>query len=117
MGGITFLDYVKELPKGKREAKGATKGGYATAPKKAVDETKSSPAAGTATARSLAPASANGVNPVAESRTRAIPESGAGVEAGAIAEKIVAKVRTVDVCVRFRTEVGGSRRNILFGRQ
>ncbi|CAN0417467.1 unnamed protein product, partial [Ectocarpus fasciculatus] len=33
MGGITFLDYVKELPKGKREAKGATKGGYATSQK------------------------------------------------------------------------------------
>lgn len=30
MGGITFLDYVKELPKGKKEAKGSSKGGYST---------------------------------------------------------------------------------------
>lgn len=29
MGGITFLEYVKDLPKGKREAKSSSKGGKA----------------------------------------------------------------------------------------
>lgn len=90
MGGITFLDYVKELPKGKREAKGATKGGYATKQKAPV------------AAKTAAPAAAVG------SSARALP--GGGVEeakgggggggrggsgdpeADAIADKIASKV-------------------------
>lgn len=89
MGGLTFLDYVKELPKGKREAKGATKGGYATAaaPKK--------PAAAHAAA-----ATPNGAAAV-ESTARALPGveetkgGGGGSEADAIGDKIAAKVRAV----------------------
>ena len=91
MGGLTFLDYVKELPKGKREAKGATKGGYATAaaPKK--------PAAAPAAAAAATP---NGAAAV-ESTARALPGveetkgGGGGSEADAIGDKIAAKVRAV----------------------
>lgn len=89
MGGITFLDYVKELPKGKREAKGATKGGYATAQKKPV-------AAAAATAAATTP---NGAA-AAESTARALPGAeetkggggGGDSEADAIGDKITAKV-------------------------
>lgn len=91
MGGLTFLEYVKELPKGKREAKGATKGGYATSQKK--------PAAPAATANGSSDAAA------VESTTRGLPAAtgveeakggaaggGGGSEADAIADKITAKV-------------------------
>lgn len=96
MGGITFLDYVKELPKGKREAKGATKGGYATKQK--------TPTGAKAAAAAEAPAAKAG------SSARALPGAGGGgaeeskggdgggggsgdPEADAIADKIASKVR------------------------
>eukprot|EP00752_Nemacystus_decipiens_P011622 g10317.t1 len=86
MGGITFLDYVKELPKGKREAKGATKGGYATSQKK--------PAAAAA-APAAAAAVPNGAV-AAESTARGLPgveetKGEGGSEADAIGDKIAAK--------------------------
>ena len=97
MGGITFLDYVKELPKGKREAKGATKGGYASTTKK--------PAAPSSTAAAPAPAAATPAPGVASangsgSTARGLPEAseagagggGGGSEADLIGEKIAAKV-------------------------
>ena len=87
MGGITFLDYVKELPKAKREAKGSTKGGYATnattkksAPKKATLPPKAPPA------------SAGGAAP--ESTSRGLPEVGGGSEIDSIEKQILAKVST-----------------------
>eukprot|EP00904_Undaria_pinnatifida_P011963 jgi/Undpi1/7898/HiC_scaffold_24.g10370.m1 len=85
MGGITFLDYVKELPKGKREAKGATRGGYATSTKK--------PAAAKPVAAETA-ANGDGATP------RGLPEAsqataggagGEGSEADLIGAKIDAK--------------------------
>ena len=87
MGGITFLDYVKELPKGKREAKGATRGGYATSTKK--------PAAAKPVAAETA-ANGDGATP------RGLPEAsqataggagGGGSEADLIGAKIDAKVK------------------------
>lgn len=84
MGGITFLDYVKELPKGKREAKGATKGGFATSTNKPASAPTPPPA----------PAAANGG--AAESSARGLPgveEAKGGSEADAIADKITAMVR------------------------
>lgn len=92
MGGITFLDYVKELPKGKREAKGATKGGYTTAPKKPA---AAAPAAAAAAAAATTP---NGAAAAVESTARALPGveetkgGGGGSEADAIGAKITAKV-------------------------
>ncbi|CAM9322056.1 unnamed protein product [Pylaiella littoralis] len=82
MGGITFLDYVKELPKGKREAKGATKGGYATTPQKKPAAAKAAPAAALeSSARGLAA----GVE-----ETKGGGGSGDS-EADAIADKITSK--------------------------
>lgn len=86
MGGITFLDYVKELPKGKREAKGATKGGYATTPQKKPAAAKAAPAAALeSSARGLAA----GVE-----ETKGGGGSGDS-EADAIADKITSKVGTL----------------------
>lgn len=82
MGGITFIDYVKELPKGKREAKGATKGGYATTAAK-------KPAA----AKPAANGAASAPRGLPEASTAAAGGGGAGGEVDVIAEKIVAKVR------------------------
>lgn len=82
MGGITFLDYVKDLPKGKKEAKGATKGGYATG--SAAAKPAAQPVA---TANGEAPA------PVIESTSRELPAAAAGVdEEQVLAQKIAAKV-------------------------
>ena len=60
MGGITFLDYVKELPKGKREAKGATKGGYASTAKKPVAPTTTAVAPSPTAAAAVGVITANG---------------------------------------------------------
>lgn len=100
MGGITFLDYVKELPKGKREAKGATKGGYAAA------TTKKPAAAPAATAAAPAPAAAAAAGGVTSANgsgatARGLPEAsqagvgGGGSEADLIGEKIAAKVKAL----------------------
>lgn len=92
MGGITFLDYVKELPKGKREAKGATKGGYATSAPAQKKPVVANGAAAPAAAEAAAAA------PAVESTARGLPgveESKGGEggsEADAIGDKIAAKV-------------------------
>lgn len=84
MGGITFLDYVKELPKGKRETKGATRGGYAADPKKAAAPAPApAAAAATANADGATTSSARGLPVVAEAETSATD---------VVAAKIVAKV-------------------------
>lgn len=83
MGGITFLDYVKELPKGKRETKGATRGGYAADPKKAAVPAPAPAPAATANADGATTSSARGLPVVAEAEASATD---------VVAAKIVAKV-------------------------
>ncbi len=92
MGGITFLDYVKELPKGKREAKGATKGGYATSA-----PAQKKPAAANGAVAPAAAAAAPAPAPAVESTARGLSgveesKGGGGSEADAIGDKIAAKV-------------------------
>lgn len=86
MGGITFLDYVKDLPKGKREAKISSKSGQA----------KAAPPAAAPSQPPAEPSAANGTPaPESASTSRALPEAPQADtgDVAALAKEIVDKVR------------------------